>query len=77
MNEFERNDDGARTQQQGKRDNPEGIPTEKENLLDRFKSEQTVDPIPVEDQGIEQREEREKDQTKRDSSSERKYRTGM
>lgn len=72
MNEFERSDD--RREQQGKRDNPEGIPTEKESLFDKFISQRTVDPIPVEDQTIEQQDEKDKTRTKRDSSSERKYR---
>ncbi|NBD25429.1 hypothetical protein [Paenibacillus glycinis] len=76
MNAFERSADGRRTQQ-GKRDNPEGVPTDKESLLDRFASERTVDPIPVEDQAIERQDEQRKDETKRDSSSERKYRTGI
>ncbi|MBM7568872.1 hypothetical protein [Paenibacillus sacheonensis] len=75
MNEFERN--GKSIRQQGKRDNPEGIPTDKESLFDRFKSERTVDPIPVEDLTIGQQDEKRKDQTKQDSSSERKYRTGI
>ena len=76
MNAFERSADARRTRQ-GKRDNPEGVPTDKESLFDRFASERTVDPIPVEDQTIEQRDEKRKEETKRDSSSERKYRTGI
>jgi hypothetical protein len=75
MNEFERSADNRR-EQQGKRDNPEGIPTEKESLFDKFVSERTVDPIPVEDQTIEQQDEKDKERTKQDSHSERKYRTG-
>ncbi|GLX66778.1 hypothetical protein [Paenibacillus glycanilyticus] len=74
MNPFERSAD-RRRQQQGKRDNPEGIPTEKESLFDKFASERTVDPIPVEDQSIEQQDEKDKHRTKNDSSSRRKYRT--
>ena len=38
MNEFERSADN-RHKKQGKRDNPEGIPTEKESLFDKFASE--------------------------------------
>ncbi|MEK3883338.1 hypothetical protein [Paenibacillus sp. PL2-23] len=76
MNEFERSAD-RKPDQQGKRDNPEGIPTEKESLFDKFLSQRTVDPIPVEDQTIEQQDEKDKKDTKRDSASERKYRTGM
>ncbi|CAM3598822.1 hypothetical protein PALU110988_30150 [Paenibacillus lupini] len=76
MKPFERSAD-RRRQQQGKRDNPEGIPTEKESLFDKFASERTVDPIPVEDQTIGQQDEKNKSRTKQDSSSERKYRTGI
>ncbi|MCF6136219.1 hypothetical protein [Pseudalkalibacillus berkeleyi] len=36
--------------------------------------DETVDPIPVEDQKQEVREEKQKDKTKDDSSSEKKYR---
>jgi hypothetical protein len=76
MNEFERSPD-RRREQLGKRDNPEGIPTEKESLFDKFLSQRTVDPIPVEDQTIEQQEEKDKKRTKSDSSSARKYRSGF
>jgi len=38
MNAFERSAN-RRREQQGKRDNPEGIPTEKESLFDKFASE--------------------------------------
>jgi|GEM_PF-1088412 hypothetical protein len=76
MNAFERSAN-RRREQQGKRDNPEGISTEKESLFDKFTSERTVDPISVEDQTIEQQGEKYKKRTKRDSSSERKYRTGI
>ncbi|WP_168123682.1 hypothetical protein [Paenibacillus sp. HB172176] len=76
MKEFERSADRER-EQKNKRDNPEGIPTEKESLLDKFASERTVDPIPVEDQTIEQQDEKNKERTKRDSSSERRHRSGV
>ncbi|MCM3628459.1 hypothetical protein M3194_13920 [Paenibacillus glycanilyticus] len=76
MNPFEHSAD-RRHEQQGKRDNPEGIPTDKESLFDKFASERTVDPIPVEDQTIEQQDEKNKKRTKDDSSSERKYRPGI
>ncbi|WP_435164789.1 hypothetical protein [Paenibacillus glycanilyticus] len=59
MNPFERSAD-RRRKQQGKRDNPEGVPTEKESLFDKFASERTVDPIPVEDQTISSRTRRRK-----------------
>ncbi|AJY74100.1 hypothetical protein [Paenibacillus beijingensis] len=58
------------------RDNPEQFPTENESLHDRFKSEQTVDPIPVEDLTLQQEDEKNKTETKHTSSSERKYHTG-
>ena len=63
--------------QQGNRDNPEQYPTSKESLFDKFESEQNVDPIPMEDLKIEQREEKKEHHTKDDSSSARKYKTGM
>lgn len=75
MNEFERSADRTH-EQQSKRDNPEGTPTEKESLFDKFLSERTVDPIPEEDQTIEQRDEKNKTRTKQDSHSERKYHLG-
>ncbi|WP_026675330.1 hypothetical protein [Alkalihalobacterium bogoriense] len=56
-----------------KLDHPEQYPTEKESLFDKFESQQTVDPIPMEDLKIEKREEKEKHKTKSDSSSEQKY----
>ena len=62
--------------QKGGRDNPEQYPTGKKSLFDRFDSERTVDPIPVEDLTIEQEEEKRKDETKHTSSSERKYKRG-
>lgn len=55
-------------------DNPEQYPTEKESLLDQYEEEQTVDPIPLEDLNMEQQEEKNKDQTKSNSSTEEKYR---
>lgn len=60
-----------------KMDNPEQYPTENESCFDKFKSEQTVDPIPMEDLKEEKREESRKRDTKDTSSSEKKYRTGM
>ena len=55
-------------------DNPEQYPTENESLFDKFESEQTVDPIPMEDLKEERREEKRKHDTKDTSSSEKKYR---
>lgn len=63
--------------QKGNRDHPEQYPTSNESLFDKFESEQNVDPIPMEDLNIEQREEKKEHHTKDDSSSERKYKTGM
>jgi hypothetical protein len=57
----------------GDRDHPEQYPTEKESLFDMWESEQNVDPIPMEDLKLEQREEKRKGETKHESSSEEKY----
>ncbi|CEG26574.1 hypothetical protein [Bacillus sp. B-jedd] len=62
---------------QGNRDHPEQYPTAKESLFDKFESEQNVDPIPMEDLKIEQKEEKREHHTKDESSSARKYKTGM
>ncbi|SIP93167.1 hypothetical protein SAMN05880570_0012 [Paenibacillus sp. RU4T] len=59
------------------RDNPEQLPTEKESLMDGDPSQMNVDSIPVEDQTIEQQDEKDKTKTKNDSSSARKYHTGF
>ncbi|WP_018661716.1 hypothetical protein [Heyndrickxia acidiproducens] len=56
----------------GKMDNPEQYSTENESLFDKFKSEQTVDPIPMEDLN----EEKENHDSKNTSSSEKKYKPG-
>ncbi|MEK4661384.1 hypothetical protein MHH93_05765 [Priestia sp. FSL H7-0729] len=56
------------------RDNPEQSKTEHESLLDQYEEEQTVDPIPMEDLNMEAQEEKNKDQTKSNSSTEEKYR---
>jgi hypothetical protein len=57
----------------GERDHPEQYPTEKESLFDMWESEQNVDPIPMEDLKLEQREQKRKEETKHKSSSEEKY----
>lgn len=54
-------------------DNPEQYPTEKESLHDKFKSELTVDSIPLEDLRLEMQEEKDGRHTKDSSSSEKKY----
>ncbi|RHW35669.1 hypothetical protein D1B31_18660 [Neobacillus notoginsengisoli] len=63
--------------QQGNRDHPEQYPTSNESLFDKFESEQNVDPIPMEDLKLEQKEEKKEHHTKNDSSSDRKYKSGF
>ena len=55
------------------RDHAEQYPTENKTLFDRFKIEQTVDPIPIEEIKIEKKDERNKKKTKNESSTENKY----
>lgn len=71
MNEFEKDADGA--SKRGTRDHPEQYPTENESLFDKFKSQQTVDPIPVEDLNLQVQDEKHKEMTKNKSSSANKY----
>lgn len=71
MKEFEKDADGA--VKKGIRDHPEQYPTENENLFDKFKSQQTVDPIPLEDLKLQVEDEKRKEETKHKSSSENKY----
>lgn len=75
MDEFERPPDldkpGAGPQ--GERDHPEQYPTEEKSLFDRYISERNVDAIPVEDLTIQNRDEAQQEDSKDDSSSERKY----
>ncbi len=54
-------------------DNPEQYETTNKSLHDKFKSELTVDPIPMEDLNEEKREEKEGRHSKDTSSSEKKY----
>lgn len=62
----------------GNMDHPEQYPTEKESLFDKFKSEQHVDPIPMEDARLERQEEKQRDGTsKKRSSSADKYHSGF
>ncbi|MCA0757118.1 hypothetical protein KP806_18810 [Paenibacillus sp. N4] len=75
MNEFEK--DADRAERKGKRDHPEQYPTEKESLFDMYKSQQTVDPIPVEDLKLQVEDEKNKEETKHRSSSENKYKGGQ
>lgn len=58
---------------QGKMDNPEQIDTNKESMYDKFKEEQTVDSIPLEDLKIEQEGEKRPHHTQDTSSSEKKF----
>ncbi|WP_280169737.1 hypothetical protein [Priestia megaterium] len=55
------------------RDHAEHYPTENKTLFDRFKIEQTVDSIPIEEIKIEKEDERNKKKTKNESSTENKY----
>ena len=55
-------------------DHPEQYKTEEESLFDRFEDELNVDPIPMEDLNLEQQEEKDKEATKSNSSTEEKYR---
>jgi hypothetical protein len=71
MNEFEKSKN--KIEQKGSRDHPEQYPTENESLFDLYESERTVDPIPMEDLNMEVKEEKQKEATKQNSSSEKKY----
>ena len=64
---------GAKPAKDVTRDHAEQYPTDKRSLFDMWDSEKTVDPIPVEDLTIEQRDEKAPTKTKDDSSSEKKY----
>lgn len=54
-------------------DNPEQYETTKKSLHDRFESELTVNPIPMEDLKQEKKEEKDGHHTKDSSSSEKKF----
>lgn len=71
MDEFKKSPDTVK--QQGNRDHPEQYPTENESLFDLYESERNVDPIPMEDLNMEVKEEKDKEGTKHNSSSEKKY----
>lgn len=70
MTDMKNNDKKARTQM----DHPEQYPTEKESLFDLYEEELHVDPIPVQDLNMEKQEEKDKEATKQNSSTEEKYR---
>ncbi|AJD91150.1 hypothetical protein JMA_18330 [Jeotgalibacillus malaysiensis] len=53
-----------------KHDQPDRIKSDKENILDRHEDEKHTDPVPVEDQKIDQKNEKKKRRTQSESSSE-------
>lgn len=61
----------SENKKQGKMDNPEQFATENEDMHDKFMSEQTVDPIPMEDLREEKLEEKTDHDKKTTSSSEK------
>ncbi|NMO96361.1 hypothetical protein [Paenibacillus lemnae] len=62
----------------GNTDHAEQYPTKEESLFDKFKSQETVDPIPMEDLNQEKQEEKRRDGTSKDSSSsDDKYHSGF
>ncbi|SDW12286.1 hypothetical protein [Paenibacillus sp. PDC88] len=70
MKNHDKKDRKDRTQM----DHPEQYPTEKESLFDQYEEELHVDPIPVQDLNMEKQEEKDKEATKQNSSTEEKYR---
>lgn len=56
-----------------KYDHPEQYKTDKESLFDKFESEKNVDPLPVEDLNEEVKEEKEGEDSKDTSSTQKKY----
>jgi hypothetical protein len=65
--------DSKKKQQRKETDHLEQYKTNKKTLFERFESQQTVDPIPMEDLKMELREEKQKHKTKDNSSSEENY----
>ncbi|MGG3734293.1 hypothetical protein ABET14_03680 [Heyndrickxia coagulans] len=65
--------DENKKKSQRKMDNPEQFATKNEDMHDKFMSEQTVDPIPMEDLREEKLEEKTDHDKKTTSSSEKKY----
>lgn len=53
-------------------DNPENLKTDKESIYDMHEDMKNVDPIPLEDLKMEEREEKNHHDTKNQSSSEEK-----
>jgi hypothetical protein len=68
--EIKKNSESYKT---NKMDHPEQYETTNESLFDKFESERTVDPIPMEDLNEEKQEEKHKRDSKNTSSSEKKY----
>ncbi len=60
----------------GETNNPEQLPDEERNQLDRDDAEMNVDAIPLEDLKEEEKEEKDKPHSKDDSASQKKYREG-
>ncbi|MFJ5769297.1 hypothetical protein [Psychrobacillus sp. NPDC093180] len=54
-------------------DNPDLVNTEKESIFDRDEQMKNVDPIPVEELNEQVKDEKDKDNTKSTSSSEKRY----
>ncbi|MGD7043833.1 hypothetical protein [Jeotgalibacillus proteolyticus] len=54
-----------------KYDQPDSLNSEKESILDKFEDEQMTDPIPMEDQKQDMKDEKNKHHTKSSSSSEK------
>lgn len=54
-------------------DNPENLKTDKESIYDMHEDMKTVDPIPLEDLKMEEREEKHHHDSKSNSSSAEKY----
>ncbi|MFB1080962.1 hypothetical protein [Jeotgalibacillus sp. JSM ZJ347] len=50
-------------------DQPDRINSDRKNILDRHEDEKHTDPVPVEDQKIDQKNEKKKRHTQSDSSS--------
>jgi hypothetical protein len=71
VNEFEKSPN--KIDQKGNRDNPEQYATDNQSLFDLYESERNVDPIPMEDLNMEVKEEKDKEATKHNSSSKKKY----
>jgi hypothetical protein len=69
-------EESSKSLKTNKMDHPEQYETSNESLFDKFESERTVDPIPMEDLNEEKQEEKPPHDTKDTSSSEKKY-SGM